>query len=78
MVVGEKIKNYLEQNGIKQTFLSEKTGIPMAKLNLSLNGKRRLDFDEYVNICSALALRTDFFLEAKKGELNAKDNSKEE
>ena len=47
MCVGEKIKSYLENNGITQTFVANKTGIPVQKLNLSLNGNRRLDFDEY-------------------------------
>ena len=46
MCVGKKIKSYLENNGITQTFVANKTGIPVQKLNLSLNGNRRLDFDE--------------------------------
>lgn len=42
MCVGKKIKSYLENNGITQTFVANKTGIPVQKLNLSLNGNRRL------------------------------------
>ena len=55
MCVGKKIKSYLENNGITQTFVANKTGIPVQKLNLSLNGNRRLDFDEYELICGALS-----------------------
>lgn len=69
MCVGMKIKNYLKNNGISQTFISEKTGIPLAKLNLSLNGNRRLDFEEYELICGVLSVGTDSFLKPKKPEV---------
>ncbi len=65
MCVGQKIKTYLENNGITQTFVANKTGIPVQKLNLSLNGNRRLDFGEYELICGALSVNTDKFLEPK-------------
>lgn len=68
MCVGKKIKSYLENNGITQTFVANKTGIPVQKLNLSLNGNRRLDFDEYELICGALSVGTDKFLEPKLPE----------
>ena len=65
MCVGQKIKTYLEENGITQTFVASKTGIPVKKLNLSLNGNRRLDFNEYELICGALSVVADKFLEPK-------------
>ena len=65
MCVGQKIKTYLEENGITQTFVASKTGIPVKKLNLSLNGNRRLDFNEYELICGALSVGADTFLEPK-------------
>ena len=36
MCVGQKIKAYLEENGITQTFVASKSGISLQKLNLSL------------------------------------------
>ena len=66
MCVGQKIKSYLENNGITQTFVANKTGIQVQKLNHSLNGNRRLDFGEYELICGALSVGTDKFLEPKK------------
>lgn len=66
MCVGLKIKSYLKDNGISQTFVSKKTGIPLDKLNLSLNGNRRLDLGEYELICGALSVGADKFLEPKK------------
>ena len=65
MCVGQKIKGYLEDSGISQTFVSNKTGIPVQKLNLSLNGNRKLQFEEYELICGALAVGVDKFLEPK-------------
>lgn len=65
MDVGTKIRNYIEENGISQIELSRKTGIPAPKLNLSLNAKRRLTFEEYEVICWALDLSVVTFLEPR-------------
>lgn len=65
MCVGLKIKKYLEDNGISQTFLSKKSRIALPKLNLALNGNRRLTFEEYENICWALEVGTDKFLQPR-------------
>ena len=72
MDVGVMIKEYLEERGITQAFLSRKTGIDTAKLNLALNGGRRISLDEYARICYALEVNTDKFLKPRapdeKGE----------
>jgi len=65
MDVGMKIKGYLESKGVSQAFLSTKSGIPPAKLNLALNGKRRLSLPEYESICWALGVGVDTFMEPK-------------
>lgn len=69
MCVGMKIKQYLDDNGISQTHVSNATRIPLPKLNLALNGKRRLTFEEYELICGAVNVGADKFLEPKKPEL---------
>lgn len=68
MDVGMKIKTYIEENGISQTHLSKKTGIPLPKLNLALNGNRRMTFPEYENICWALGVNTDKFIQPRMPE----------
>ena len=60
-----KIKEYLEEKGITQTFISRKTGIELPKLNLALNGKRKITVEEYSLICGVLKLNTDFFLKPR-------------
>lgn len=62
MNTGTRIKEYLDSTGISQTFVSEKTNIPLPKLNLALNGKRRLTFEEYSLICWALDVSADKFI----------------
>jgi transcriptional regulator with XRE-family HTH domain len=69
MCVGQKIKVYLEEKGISQTYVSNKTNIPMPKLNLALNGNRRMTFDEYELICGVLDVNTDRFLHPKKPQI---------
>ena len=64
MDVGIRIRDYLTSQGIKQTWLSKTTGIPLPKLNLSLNGKRRLTFEDYQTICFALKVDVGTFLKA--------------
>lgn len=60
-MIGLKVKKYLDENGIKYSYLSEKTGIPMNILSPTLNGKRRMSAEEYFMICEALGLSADTF-----------------
>jgi len=64
--VGQKIKKYLQDNNIQQNNLSVTTKIAMPKLNLALNGKRRLKFEEYEIICYCLGVGVDKFMEPRK------------
>lgn len=65
METGIMVKEYLKENGITQVFLSKKTGIKPAKLNLALNGERRFSLDEYALVCGALKVNIDKFLTPK-------------
>mgnify|MGYP001653166991 CR=1 FL=1 len=73
MEVGMKIKRYLDENGITQAFISRKTGISNSKLNLALNGNRKLTFEEYELICGALGVQAGFFLKARTPEERDKE-----
>lgn len=65
MCVGQKIKAYIEKNGLKQSYIADAVGMPVTKLNLSLNGNRRLTFDEYELICGVLGVGTDKFIKPR-------------
>ena len=66
---GSDIKGYLEAKGIKQIFLVEKSGIPQSVLNAILNNNRKIEVNEYINICNALNLPLDYFVDNSPSEL---------
>lgn len=62
-MLGKNIKAYLDEKGIKYSFLSEKTNLPMNVISPMLNGKREIKADEYFMICKALDVPLDTFAE---------------
>lgn len=60
-MIGIKVKNYLDENGIKYSYLSERIGMPMNTLSLLLNGKRKMSVEEYFMICEVLGLPVNTF-----------------
>ena len=66
MCYGERIKTYLDENGIKYISVSAKINIPMNTFSTMLNGKRKISIGEYFTICDALGLPYDFFADEKK------------
>lgn len=62
MSISKKMKLYLIEHEISQKSISELTGIAPAKLNLSLNDKRKMSFDEFELILGAIGETADKFL----------------
>lgn len=60
--VGNKILTYMKENGIKQSYLSQKTNMNDSTLNAKLNGKIRLSAEELEVICWALNVSISAFL----------------
>lgn len=60
-MIGTKIKDYLADNGIKQTFLAEKTGLSPSQVSDICIHDRKIDCIEYYKICKALNLELDYF-----------------
>lgn len=69
MTVGERIKAYLSEQGLKQNKVAEKAGISNDKFNLSMNGKRKIPLDEYAKICNVLGVPADTFLDGSSQEV---------
>lgn len=65
MSVGKEIRIYLVQQGISQTWLSEKTNIALPKLNASLNDNRKLSVDEFATIINVLDVDANRFVKNK-------------
>jgi len=65
-MIAAAIASYMKENGIKQSFLCEKTGLTKHCVCAALNSKRKLTIDEYELICSALNVPYDFFFERSR------------
>lgn len=55
-MVGEYLGKYMKDNGIKQVFVSEKTGISPQKLGVILKDKQKIEVQEYFKICVAVGI----------------------
>lgn len=58
---GSDIKSYMISKGIKQSYVSEKTGIPAPILNMMLNDNRKIEANEYMKICDAIGVPLEQF-----------------
>ena len=69
MKVYEKISKYIENHGIKQTYISDKTGIPNNKLSAILNGKRKFEVEEFILILGALNIDANTIVNSNEEEV---------
>lgn len=63
MCYGAKIKNYLDENGIKYVTVANKLNISSNILSTMLNGKRKITVEEYFNICKILNVSVNYFMD---------------
>lgn len=68
MKIYQKVAKYIDENGIKQKFISDKTGIPENTISMILNGKRKMDADEFVEIILSLGVDANYFITSIKEE----------
>ena len=57
-MLGSLIKSYLDENGIKYSFVANEVGIPNNIFSAMLNGKRKIVAEEYIKICNVLKIDT--------------------
>lgn len=60
-MLNEKIKKFMEERGIKQSFLKERLGMTASAVNALLNGNRGISAEEYFKICDAFKVPLDYF-----------------
>lgn len=65
-MIYERIAKFVEENGIKQSALADKTGMTKQALSESLRGLRKITAEEYVAICRALKKSPNFFSDNEK------------
>ena len=59
----QKVREYIEENGIKQVVVAQKAGISKTTFNAIMNGKRTLYADDLRAICIALDVSPEVFIE---------------
>ena len=70
MKLYERLNKYLKDNGIKQSFVSEKSGIPENTLSMILNGKIKLDADRLEDILLALNISANEIYKTPVNEIS--------
>lgn len=61
MNIVDKLNRYINQNGIKNTYIAQKTGLTIETISDILNGERRILADEFLLICTALDIDPNIF-----------------
>ena len=62
-MVHEKLADYLAENGIKQSHIVRETGMSANAVSLVLKGERKLTVDEFADICAALNVKPETFMD---------------
>lgn len=74
MEMNSRIRQYIENNGLKFTFVAEKSGIDIKKFSRLMNNKQKMTIDEYEIICSK-GLSVDPSIFFKKKFLETKNSA---
>lgn len=61
-----KLKEYIENIGIKQKVIAQRANIPEMTLSNILKGKRKCEVNEFIAICDALNVSPMTFIRTKK------------
>ena len=65
MHVYEKVRDFIDNAGLKQVVVAQKANIPMVTFNAILNGKRKMYADDLRAICLALNVSPEVFIDYK-------------
>ena len=65
MQVYEKVREYIEQHGLKQKSVAAAARIPNATFNAMMNGRRRMYADDLRAICIALQTSAAIFIDTR-------------
>lgn len=60
-----EMKNFINEVGLKQKALAEKSGLDERQLCMALQGKRKFEAGEYVSVCKVLKVPMTRFVKHK-------------
>ena len=55
-MLGTLIKEYMRNNGIKQSYVADKIGMSPQTLGQVLNGNRKIEAKEFFDLCEAIGV----------------------
>lgn len=61
-MVAKRIKKYIDERGIKQTFIAQQTGMSDSVISDIFSRGRKIEVTEYYKICQALGVPFETFL----------------
>lgn len=67
-IVQTDLKNYVKSNGIKQSYIAERTGLKEYTVSDIFTNRRELKADEFGLICIAIGKNPNDFVEGLKKE----------
>ena len=62
-----KLKQYIEERGLIQKFVAQKTGIEEVALSNILNGRQRCSLENYVKLCKFFNVSFELFIDTADG-----------
>ncbi|MBR2477144.1 MAG: helix-turn-helix transcriptional regulator [Clostridia bacterium] len=67
MLVHEKVHRYIQEQGIDIMELSSECDIPYQVFADMMNGRRKMYAEDLRNVCRALGVSPELFIEYRKG-----------
>lgn len=65
MLIYEKVRRYIDEQGMKQVAIAEKSGISKTTFNAIMCGKRTMYAEDLRAICLALNVSPEIFIEVR-------------
>lgn len=63
-----RLKQFIEERGLIQKFVAQKTGIEEVALSNILNGRQRCSLENYVKLCNFFNVPFDSFIDTVVGD----------
>lgn len=63
MKINNRIRQYIENNGLKFGFVAERSSIDDSKFSRMMTNQQAIKTDEYEKICKVLSVPTSYFFD---------------
>ena len=70
-----RLKQFIEERGLIQKFVAQKTGIEEVALSNILNGRQKCSLENYVKLCNFFNVPFDSFIDTVVGDADTQKHS---